>query len=88
MANITEHDAQIVVYGEAAPVVEEEDQPLDVVIIPLTTAVEGVEVSVVTTLTEGDIPLVKTAIDGVTVTITPASTIGTGGKYYIKAWGY
>ena len=82
MANITQHDAQIVVYGEVATVL---GSAVEAVITPLTTAVEG---AIVTLGNTTSTVALKVAVSGKTVTITPASTVIGNDVYRIVAWGF
>ena len=82
MTDITEHNAQVVVYGEVATAA---DAAVEVV-IPQLTALEGAVA--VCNGTDNEIAL-KVAVSGITLTITPASTVGdTEAVYDIIAWGY
>lgn len=82
MTDITKHNATKIICGyfatNAGVAVE--------VVIPQLMALEGAEVTLGAT---DNAVAVKTAVDGITLTITPASTVGdTAAVYYIKAWGY
>ena len=82
MTDITKHNATKIICGEVATAA---DAAVEVV-IPQLMALEGAEVTLGDTDNE---VAVKTAVDGITLTITPASTVGdTAAVYYIKAWGY
>jgi len=82
MTDITESNAQVVVYGEVAT---NAGSGVSVVIPQLMYEIEG---AVVTLGNPANNVSLKTAISGLTLTITPASTVGTNDVYRIVAWGY
>ena len=81
MTDITEHNAQVVVYGEVASAGED---PVEVVVPRVGTLEGAIAVCGATT----NAVAVKTSVSTNTLTITPASTVGTDDVYRIVAWGY
>jgi hypothetical protein len=82
MTDRTEHNAQVVAYGSVATAA---DAAVEVV-FPEFTAIEGALVGLNGT---DNVVAIKVAISGITLTITPVSTVGdTAALYDIIAWGY
>jgi len=82
MTDITRHNAKTTIYGTAATAA---DAAVEVV-IPQLGVLEGANV----TLGAVDNAVgLKHSVSGITLTITPASTVGdTAAVFYIEAWGY
>jgi len=82
MVDRTEHNAQVVAYGSVATAA---DAGVDVV-FPEFTTIEGVLAGLNGT---DNVVAIKASFSGITVTITPVSTVGdTEGTYDLIAWGY
>ena len=79
MTDITKANAKVDIYGAVAC---NADSAVAVV-IPQLMALEGAVVGVLA----ANAVAVKTAVSGITLTITPAATTGAG-SYHIHAWGY
>ena len=80
MTDITRHNAKVVVYGRIAT---NTTNPVSAV-FPQMMAMEG---AVVTAAGGTTSVAVKTAVSGITLTMTPSGS-PVGGYYYVEAWGY
>ena len=82
MTDRTEHNAQVVAYGSVAT---SADAAVEVV-FPEFTAIEGVLAGLNGT---DNVVAIKASFSGITVTVTPASTVGdTAATYDLIVWGY
>jgi hypothetical protein len=82
MTDRTEHNAQVVAYGSVATAA---DAAVEVV-FPEFVAIEG---AIACSNGTDNVVALQLGIDGLTITITPASTVGdTASTFDIIAWGY
>jgi hypothetical protein len=82
MTDITRHNAKVHVFGQIAT----NTTNAVAAVFPQMMALEGA----IVTATGTSSVAVKTAISGITLTMTPSGSPGAGGSgyYYVEAWGY